>query len=679
MSNTTSPWQERFAWFWYNDQEILRDTAQQLEDKVKLYADMGITTLIGFTETHFRWNYIPYFETIHAAEKRIVEACHKFGVKYVEHISVVLLFAPENAADEDYVRNFFRVKNSSVENWPGLMEHLHHDPELDGQSFAGFYQVDGSTGKPARTAYHGYGLCLNNPDYRKIIFQYLEQIYALGVDGIMTDDTQYFGNDRHDRYNACTCPHCRRLFQEQTGHSLPQPQGWDDFYGDYGNPAFVAWKRFKVESTSRFIHDVNRHFQQLGLHLMRPNYISEILCGNPTSYPFEQGADIWDFVFQENCTFDIMRASFPDFALEAVHRFAMGQQNGKPSMSLFYPFNADSLAFSWSLAKLWGQLYLQTSEDSVGIDSLERTYRAFEQAHAPALGNLSKVADLAFLYSPLTRENTAAAQNVYIPRFKSWLEASVFSGYVTDMVFETDPGERFKKYPALVAAHAAMLADSTLDKLRSYVENGGTLILIGDFALQDESGAPRPAARLASLLSPCTDANQAIGHGRIIKLDDSANPYAFLPKIATDRFARATERVAAPENPIPGMRDTAGKALSTVLGRKAVELDSNEDILAGFYQSDAGYSLHLVNISGILAEQGELVAHFDPIPPFSADAPACKEINISLRMDRSVRSVTAFTPESSIETALEFQESGGRLAFQVPRGTFHGYCLIEIR
>ena len=70
-------------------------------------------------------------------------------------------------------------------------------------------------------------MCFNNPDYRKVYFDYLESLYKVGIDGIMTDDVQYFGDG-----NACTCEHCRRLFYEKTGYSLPSPDEWDSFYNE---------------------------------------------------------------------------------------------------------------------------------------------------------------------------------------------------------------------------------------------------------------------------------------------------------------------------------------------------------------------------------------------------------------------------------------------------------------
>ena len=53
-----------------------------------------------------------------------------------------------------------------------------------------FRQISGKSGKWGITTYHGYGMCFNNEDYVERYLKYLESLYAVGIDGIMTDDVQ---------------------------------------------------------------------------------------------------------------------------------------------------------------------------------------------------------------------------------------------------------------------------------------------------------------------------------------------------------------------------------------------------------------------------------------------------------------------------------------------------------
>lgn len=668
-----APWQERFGWFWFNYQEIYCFSDLELEQKVKSYADMGITTLIGFTSTHFRFSFMAYKEKIHSCIRRIVAFCHKYGMRYVEHHSSALYYAPQTPEEWDFVINHIVQKGDRVEDWVGLMDTIRGDPAIGGYRLSEMTQIEGSTGNFARTPYGSYALCHNNPKYREVYFQYLEELYALGIDGIMNDEVQWFGFGTPGHNDACTCPHCRALFRKMYGFSLPQPEDWDKFYGDYRNPAFVAWKRFKLETNAQFVRDVNRHYEALGLKQMRPNYISHILSGNLTAAPFEACADIWDFVFQENCTFTIISASFLDYAMEALQRNAMAADRGYPAMSMFYPYTESSLYFTFALAKAWGQLYMQTSEDQLGIDALEADYRAFEQAHFPFLDTPRHYADFAFLHSAMTRDYTGDTENT--TRFCAALQGAYISGFGTDLVFESAPLSKMASYQTIISAFNSMLSDRTLETLGAYTAQGGKLVIIGDFAKYDDLGRLRDPDTIRRFFG---DWNALCEKGILTELP----PDAFFPglqhSISTNRYLRGTARAASAEYVVNRMQETTGKALQSLIGRKKVQCSAEEEILASAFDTDAGIAVHLVNITGVLAKNGETVAHFDPILPYCKDATPCGAVTVSLSTHRMVTGAMAYTPEKPTGIPLSLTEGDGCIAFTVPTGFFSGYCLIEL-
>ena len=351
----------RYGWIWYDAKEIFEFSQEDMDAKVKRYADVGINILIGFSCTHFRWSFVRHWDKINACIEKLVGACHKYGIKYVEHHSSHLTFNPQNDEDRKWAENVLISRNSKPEDWPGFWEDAYGDPVIDGVKMSGLRQISGRSGKAGITTYHGYGMCFNNPDYRRLYFSYLEDVYQRGIDGIMTDDVQYFGNDGTGwaSFNACTCEHCRRLFRKKTGYEIPQPEQWKEFYWNFKDPVFVAWKRFKDESTLDFAYAVKKHYEDLGYRMLRPNYISGVITTNVTAYPFEKCAEIWDCIFQENCSMHIISQSWPFFGAEAVHRFCMGRKRGVPAMSMFYPCTDSSLYFGWALSMAWGQLFTQ--------------------------------------------------------------------------------------------------------------------------------------------------------------------------------------------------------------------------------------------------------------------------------------------------------------------------------
>lgn len=666
-------WQERFGWFWFNYKEIYSFTDEELEKKVKEYACMGITTLIGFTSTHFRFVFMPYKEKIHECIRKIVDYCHKYGMRYVEHHSSALYYAPRDKEGWDFVINHIVQKGDRMEDWKGLMDMLKSDPIVEGYHFSEMTQIEGSTGKFARTPYFSYALCRNNPKYQEVYFKYLEELYALGIDGIMNDEVQWFGFDDRDRNNACTCPYCRALFKKMYGFELPEPDGWDDFYGDYSNPAFIAWKRFKLETNAQFVRDVNHHFESLGLKLMRPNYVAHILSGNKTAAPFEECADVWDFIFQENCTFTIISASFAEYAIEAIHRNAMSADRGRPSMSMFYPYNESSLYFSFALAKSWGQLFMQTSEDQLGIDSLEAEYRRFEQEHFAFLDTPCHYADFAFLHSAMTRDYTLEQSNT--KRFCAAMQAAYLSGFGTDMLFESASVEKIAAYKTVICAFNAMLSDKTLENLAAYTAQGGKLVVIGDFAKYDDFGKVRDEGTVKAFFG---DWNALCKNGSIVELEEDEFCAEAQNSVITDRYLRGTARVESADYVVDKMRETTGKALSSIVGQKKVKCEAEEDILASAFDTDAGVAVHLVNITDVLAKNGESIAHYDSIKQYCRDAVPCGDVMVSLETSRMINSIAAYTPEKSEKIELGFSKSDGRICFTVPAGFFAGYCLIEL-
>nr|MBQ4317756.1 hypothetical protein [Clostridia bacterium] len=381
-------WNQRLSFIWYNDAELFHYTDEDFDAQAKAYADGGINVVVTFSCTHFRYDFYKYWDVIFDCVAKMVKACHKYGIKVVDHASCTLTHNPLNDEDAKELLNTLRVRKSSLDSWPGLLDYVTNDERIvnNGYSMKDFRQIDGRTGEWARTPYSGWCCCYNNPYYKDSYIKYLDTMYErTGIDGYMADDMQFFAAG-----HACACEHCRKLFKEETGYDLPYPEDWGKFYGDYSNPVFVAWKRFKVRSTERFEREIYKHFLDKGVTMLRPCYMCHIVCSNWTAHCFEAASDLWNPVFQENMFSALMRYSFYDFHVEALHRYAMSTANNAPSFSLFYPDRHDNFYFAWALSSLWGQLLLATSEGTHNTD-WEREFRAFENKHKNLYTNPKKI------------------------------------------------------------------------------------------------------------------------------------------------------------------------------------------------------------------------------------------------------------------------------------------------
>ena len=722
---TKTPWEEKFTWFWFSDEQIFEWEQEDFDKAAKDLYDNGITMAINFTLTHFRMGFIKYWDRIHGAFKMFCDAAHKYGIKVIEHnsssLSHDLLRSEGWKRFEDDINSYTNFK-SSVEKWIEVPRFLLNEPEVYGKKLSDLFQIDGRTGKRANSIYDLNIFCYNNPDYREMYFKYrTEELKIVPFDGIMDDDVQWFA-DGH----ACACEHCRKLFKEQYGYDLPYPDKWDEFYGDYNNPAFVAWIRFKKESTERFYRDLTKLYESIGRgDIGRPNYQSDILKWNPTFSGFDSCMDQWTFIFQENCFSAVMKNSYPDFMVEAVHRFAAAEKNGVPSMSMFYPDREDSTYYSFALARTWGHLYCGTSE-GVDITGIEKKYRDFESKNILAYSSPKKVEDLAFYYSMQTRDFAAPqyemAEKYSLP-YLGAMQASCHELLGTNMAFESDSVEELLEHKVLAVPFMAMVNETELSKFKEYVNRGGKLIAYGDFATVDATNAKRDVNKLLAYFDIDATAvdfdavsDMTVNYnGKSAKLPEMRAQLAFTGAEAIAEIDGKTVGIRAklgdgefiwvaakpevseyqktiwvnrrvanpePEEAQPDLRAHqaahSGALLDILVGERMYDIEcENKDILVGAYNTEAGLTVNISNIKGCISEKAEMITHADLIPSFVADAPKMPQVKVSIKCDGAKNAVLK-TPELAEDVNIPVSYANGKAEFVIPAGTFASYALIVL-
>ncbi len=673
-----NPWEQSFCWFWYNDDEVFQYTQEDFDARVKELADSGITIILTFSLTHFRLSYYPYWEDLNECLRKIVVACHKYGIRVVEHHSAHLThWLLGERGWEHLERNFFTYSrgHAKYDNWKKIFPFLTSDYQINGVDIRTFAQIDGRTGTPVTNPYGAYSMCFNNPDYRRTYFEYLKGVVATGIDGIMNDDIQYFGDEQ-----SCACEHCRRLFKEETGYDLPNPDGWDKFYRNFDDPAYIAWKKFKFQSTGRMYRDLTAFYEKLGVKLLRPNYCSDILKHCPTCYSFDRCIDLWDFIFQENCFSAVMKQSYLDFMTEAIHRYAAGERYGIPSMSMFYPDRPDSTYFGWALARSWGQLYTGTCE-GMDVTSLERPYRMFEKKYIRYYAAPRKIADVSFYFSRRTRDFTEDARYRYMQKMMGGMQAAYEVQLGLDMVMEDDSVEELLKHGTIVTSYVAMLGDEELRKLSEYVRRGGRLIILGDFAIFNEDGSHRELSRTEELLGVRLAVNTPVvfGKGEIRRLNFEPDEPEFQPTVWVDRRVPDPKPVPAVLSKYALRKRGTGRMLAEIVGTPRIAIDcENEYLAVTAYEVEGALAVHLVNLADTVAETAEPVAHTDLLTHFTADAEKLPAIRVTVNCPLTVSPtrVIVRTPEREDEVVLPIERKNGALTVEIPAGIFSGYALV---
>lgn len=680
-------WEARFGFFWYNDREI-RASQGELDRQAQELAAVGTNEVITFSCTHFRWSFRRDWTMLTEVLGRVVEACHRSGIGVTEHHSSHLTFNPVDEEGVRFAERVLTVRGSSLASWPHLLEDAQADPEIDGAPLSSFRQIDGRTGQWARSSYQGWCLCFNNPAYRQAYLTYLEDLYAVGIDGIMTDDVQWFGEG-----HACACPHCRRLFGERTGHELPAPgAAWERWYGDYHEPSFVAWLDFRLRSNEDFHGAVKAHYDGLGRRPLRPNYVSTALNRNPTAYALETLPEL-DWVFQECCFSTLIRYSWPHWAVEAAHRYAVGRRRGIPSMSMFYPDRPDTMLFTWGLAMSWGGLYLATPEGkSLGAE--EGRLRAFEGRHARLLRRPRKVARLAFYDSRRNRELYGLAESRSLYAMKTWMQAC-YRGNLPFDLFQQEELQRLAEYEVVVLNEVAVLGAGELEALGAFVRDGGTLVWTGATGTRGDSGMPHPrgvAARTWGLeeMAGTADGDEVVtgdlGEGRLVLVPGNLGLGPYEAALNADRWQ--AEPVRVPHRP-PSAQDRQGREeirgllVGLLPGGPDLSVQNLPDgVMATVFATADGDSLviHLVNGAGTLEAGGD-AGHDDaiPFPSHHGIVPATFRVRKPRGLESRLPVMARYLdPERADEVRVPMADDGDAIVVQVREALIHGYGLVEI-
>ncbi|MCK5738175.1 beta-galactosidase trimerization domain-containing protein, partial [bacterium] len=611
-----------------------------------------------------------------------------------EHHSSHLTFNPKNDDDEQYMDRVLHKRHSTRETWPQLRTDCDANPVIiDGVRLSELRQIDGRTGLPVFTGYRGHAMCFNNPFFRKAYFQYLETVYATGVDGIMTDDVQWFGIDWQKGSYTCTCPFCRQKFTEKTGYHLPEPDKWDTFFGDYNNPRFLAWIDFKLRSVEEFHQAVKDHYESLGLKLLRPNYVSGALNSNPSQYCLENLPAL-DWLFQESIFSSIIRYSWPGYALESQHRFAVGRRRNIPPMDMFYPDRWDSMRFCWALAQSWGVLYLATPEGK-DMSAQEKMLRNFEKQHANLLRQPQRLANIGIYDSRRNREMYGEIQTRTGPTLESWANALYLNNIVWDL-FQTEELERLENYNLVVLPEIALLSENELNAFRTFVQNGGTLVWTSDTGSLLKPAQSRSVPALAKFWGlkdfelpkkPEDITEHTIGRGKLLLVSHEFGKSQLTMRYTADRWVEGQS--STPIQPITTVDREGMQAITALVNNHlpegpAIKVENAPDgvLVTGFRVAQNGkIALHLVNTAGTLTppEGTTEGTHEDPIPfpKFSETAPIiCQIHRDSLPEAISAKARAHFITADSQPLPCRETETG--LEIDIPTDLLHDYLLVEI-
>ena len=712
-------WLARFAWFWYNAPEIWHASQEDIDAKMRVFAEQGITHIETFSNTHFRWSYKPWWKEINECLAKVVKAAHKYGIKVIEHHSSCLTYYPDDdchGKHKTWLAGLLRACKSSFEDWPGIVEYNLDETKEE----ATWEQVDAVDGSKISTWYHGHIKCPNNPHYVAAYLKYLESVYATGVDGIMTDDMQFANQNiyledgsRTGRLRSCGCRFCREKFKAKYGYELPSPDKWDAWFGSRDDRTFLDYIRFRHESTLDFHRAVKRHYEGLALKMLRPNYNSTSFQSN------ERGT--WPGIFpqldwfaQECQNAHVISTAWPHNLFQQKLIAMYARRRGIPDMMAFYAVSDDALMFTFGQARLAGAMYGNTSENGQCIID-ETAIRSFEKRHAQLIFHSNAMAQVAFLDSEENRFYSAGYCETRLP---FWVQAALFARIPTVIIGIEEP-ERWN-VPVLVANEVHLLTAKQVARLKAYAENGGTLVLTGICGEQDAPAFFRSRDEVNALWGldlydeSIASTYRVIRHGRgnicVVGYDfgfpgDKDEHYR---RFVFDEQRRHRDNVmprrdcipvGAPRNPASGKNerplpewycpysenkaryDEVASLLARLLGEKAsfkAELPDMIMAVPFHAPSENAVAVQLLNAAGTLPERNELVSHKRAIPFPKWTGP---DGSISISLPDGVAGASAeFCTVTGQAVPLKVQRLADRkVKIQLSAGLLKDYAMIVLR
>lgn len=363
-------------------------------------------------------------------------------------------------------------------------------------------------------------------------------------------------------------------------------------------------------------------------------------------------------------------------------------------MAMFYPDRPDSMRFTWALAMSWGVLYLATPE-GFSMNEEELALRAFEREHARLLRGQQRIARIGFYDSRTNRNLYGQAEARSLRGMKTWMQAC-YRGNVPSDLFHLEELDRLGSFEVAVLNEVAMLSDEEWTAFRSFVVNGGTLMMTGRSGERDEKGIRRPPDFFAKAWGLyraewIDDGGEGVvhpvGEGRLVLLAGDWGLEPFEPMHNADRWQE--DEIRVPFHSVSASdRQMWGDITHLLTGLLSddPELEAKglpEDVTVTVFQSADGQSLvlHLVNTAETMdVASGEAIGHSDPIPlPNHHVAPVTLKVRKPESLqDRKPLAARWHDPEAEGPVELKVEDEAERVVVEVDVKKLRCYGMVEI-
>ena len=468
------------------------DNEEKIRRRAAALAEAEVTTVIDFG-THFRWDYLPYFELLHDYLARVTEECHKNGMEFFDHHSINLVHRYHTREE---------MRRVMLHSGP----HLPLSPSYEaaeswtwrGQKLNDWRMIDVETREPLFfPQYAGEGFCYRNPDFIEGYLAYAKKLFAdTGIDGLMADDAVMYMH-----YRACACPACRAELRRRAGTDLP-PVTDTRFWGNFDNPAWRHWIDLRFDACGDFMARLRAVLPE-GAELWHcGGYSAGGHCDSQATdaRQFARGATHVNLEISGNTPpykGDPVTVNIPVTAhvVNGLHHEAVAREKGVGTFATAYGFSPVAAGISWAVSKLCGaDAWIGTLKQRLGLPDhildalpdeteLVKAPFRFEKAH-PELFSGERAVDAGLYFSYETRNHTLYGNrnSGYGKDFSAAAKALVTAGISCRVLF--DFPETAEEIPCVVLPGPLSVTDGEKAALDRYLAAGGKVFAAGPAGLE---------------------------------------------------------------------------------------------------------------------------------------------------------------------------------------------------
>ena len=495
-SAVKTPCGERMVSWWVKWEDLNwpnQDTLDRIRRRADVMLENSASAAIIFG-THFRWDWLPFFEILHDYLATVADELHQRGMRLYDHHSVNLVHRYDTREE---------MRNVILNSQP----HLPFSPcreaaatwRYNGTLLNDWRMIDTTTLEPLYfPQYTAEGFCHRNPEFIAAYCEYVKKLIAdTAIDGLSTDDTKHYMH-----FRSCACPVCRKALRERAGIDLP-PASDANFWGNWDNPAWRAWIDLRFESTAIFQKAVREvlpeGFPMMScgsnsagsnapsagsdaVHFLKGCNVQHLeLCGNTP--PYKHDPVTWNRPIISH----FANASYDASAAEKVDArcVCVGFGFVEATANIVWAVNKSMGASCW-FSTLKGRLGLPPAEIAKLPDDISPAGRAFgfEKKH-PELFDTRLIRQVGVFFSRETRDHTLFGNLMdgHSRDFANTVQLIAGAGISVGTVLEMP--EDTADYQLILLPGVATLTAGEIAKLRKFAQAGGKVLVNGPSGLPE--------------------------------------------------------------------------------------------------------------------------------------------------------------------------------------------------